>query len=206
MSRTLSSNAIAALNASETGVVFIVLLTITHPTLTLPIYISSDPTTRRISSDIAGVGDTDLPSPDDTDSGTDVDLDGVSSVVALGQPYYVTVSRGNDYVFVPYNIVLPDDRADQIGIATIEIDNVDRSICQAIRNIGNTPAGVLIEIVTSVTPNVVEGSFAMVLRDVTYDAMTVSGRLGFEEILTEAFPPDQVTPATLPGVFAIAGG
>jgi hypothetical protein len=65
---------------------------------------------------------------------------------------------------------------------------------------------VLIEVVTSVTPDVVEAAFPLVLRDVTYDSMTVSGRLGYEEILAEPFPPLTVTPATLPGVFAIAGG
>lgn len=42
MSRTLSSTAISALYAQETGEVFVVLLTISHEALTQPIYVCSD--------------------------------------------------------------------------------------------------------------------------------------------------------------------
>ena len=67
---------------------------------------------------------------------------------------------------------------------------------------GTAPAGILIEVVTSATPDNVEfASGELTLRNVNYDAMTVSGTLTFEAILAEPFPGDLVTPATIPGVF-----
>lgn len=50
MSRTLSSAFTSAINGQETGEVVIALLTITHPDMSSPLYLSSDPTVR-ISDD-----------------------------------------------------------------------------------------------------------------------------------------------------------
>ena len=159
MPRTLSSAALQALYSQETGTAFLILLTISHPTLAAPLFFTSD---------------------------------GVQ-----------TVSRGNAYLPFPFQLTIPDDQDQQLPQAQITIDNVDRSIVTAIRNMGTVPASILIEIVTSSTPDSVEfASGALTLRDVNYDAMTVTGTLSFEAILAEPFPGDLVTPATIPGVFA----
>ncbi len=51
--------------------------------------------------------------------------------------------------------------------AALTIDNVDRAIITSLRNIGTTPATLLIEIVTSNTPDTVEFSSGnLTLRDV----------------------------------------
>ncbi len=53
------------------------------------------------------------------------------------------------------------------GRAALTIDNVDRAIITSLRNIGTTPATLLIEIVTSNTPDTVEFSSGnLTLRDV----------------------------------------
>lgn len=84
------------------------------------------------------------------------------------------------------------------------IDNVDRAIITSLRNIGVTPASLLIEIVTSNMPDTVEFSLGnLTLRNVQGDAISITGVLGFEQILGEGFPGDSVSPLTVPGVFVI---
>jgi hypothetical protein len=160
MPRTLSSLALQAAYSSETGTAYIVLLTLSHPTLSIPIRVTSD---------------------------------GVN-----------TVSRGNAFVSYPFLITLPTDDDLQPARTRLTIDNVDRAIITSLRNIGTTPLNLLIEIVTSNTPDTVEfSSGTMTLRNVEGDAISITGILGFEEILAEGFPADSVTPLTVPGVFVI---
>ena len=157
--RTLSSTALQAIYAQETGTAFLILLTISHATLPAPIQVTSD---------------------------------GVK-----------TVSRGMTFAPFPFLISIPDDEDQKLPQAQITIDNVDRSIVSAVRNMGTTPATILIELVTSHAPDTVEfSSGALTLRDIHYDALSVTGRLSFDPIMAEPFPGDLVTPATIPGVFA----
>lgn len=111
------------------------------------------------------------------------------------------VSRGNTYLAFPFELSLPTDLAEQMPQAELQIDNIDRRIVQAVRLI-NSPATVQIEGVLLSTPDVVELAWTMTMREVTYDVLTVTGSLRFEEIFVEAFPKDRVTPATIPAVFA----
>ncbi len=163
--RHLSPIALAAVYAQETGTVFIVLLTISHPTLIDPE--TSAPAPLRFCSDAVQ-----------------------------------TVSRGNAYLPFPFMLALASEDPQKPPEAILQIDNIDRSITAAIRNMGVVPCQILIELVTSDTPDAVEySSGSMTLRDVHYDALTVSGQLAFEQILNEPFPSTLVTPATIPGVF-----
>jgi hypothetical protein len=156
--RTLSSVALQAIYTQETGTAFIVLLTISHPSLNGPIRVTSDAVQ--------------------------------------------TISRSNTFLPFPFLITIPDDEQEKLPQASISIDNVDRSIVSAVRSMGTSPAGILIELVTSIAPDTVEfSSGELTLRDVHYDALTVTGTLSFEAILAEPFPGDLVTPATMPGVF-----
>lgn len=160
MPRTLSSLALQGIYSQETGIAYIVLLTLSHPTLPAPIRVTSDAVT--------------------------------------------TVSQGNTYIPFPFLIILPTDDDLQPARARLTIDNVDRTIITSLRNIGTTPATLLIEIVTSNTPDTVEFSSGnLTLRGVQGDAVSVTGVLGMEEILAEGFPGDTVSPLNVPGVFVI---
>lgn len=160
MPRTLSSLALQAAYSQETGTAYIVLLTLSHPTLPVPI---------RVTSDAVN-----------------------------------TVSRGNTFIPYPFLVTLPSDDDLQPARARLTIDNVDRTIITSLRNIGTTPLNLLIEIVTSNTPGTLEfSSGTLTLRNVEGDAISVTGVLGFEELLGEGFPGDSVTPLTVPGVFVI---
>ncbi|MDH3997702.1 MAG: DUF1833 domain-containing protein [Desulfuromonadales bacterium] len=111
------------------------------------------------------------------------------------------VSRGDNYVAYPFQINLPPDRDEQISQVTLSIDNVDRQIVQAVRSLGSSPS-VSLEVILASDPNYVEaGPFDFSLKSVDYDALTVSGTLGFEDLLNEPFPGDTFSPAEFPGLF-----
>ena len=114
-----------------------------------------------------------------------------------------TVSNGVTFVPFPFVFQIPDDRADQLPIAKLQIDNTDLSIINAIRSVGNVPLTVQMQIVLAATPNTIEAQWTMNMRNVNWDAAQVTMDLRFDEILDEPFPGDLVTPSTLPAVFLV---
>lgn len=154
--RTLSQNALNSAFAQQTDEVWLVLLTIEHPSLATPL---------RFVNNMESV-----------------------------------TSRGNLYVAFPFEIEFPEQDPDTAGEARITIDNIDRQIVQTIRSIASPPQ-VTLEVILASSPSTVEASFSgMVLRDVTYDALKVSGVLRFEDIMTEPLSV-QMTPQRFPAMF-----
>jgi hypothetical protein len=169
MSRTLSSEALKAFYASETGDYPIILLEISHETLTEKIYISSD-ATQRISASIDEV-------------------------------IYGTVSNGIDYVFMPFNINLPNDIDDAAPTTQISIDNVSRHLVTIIRTIQTAPY-ITMKVVMFSHPDTVEVTFPNFRLDsITYDSMVISGDLSIDLMDKEPFPSGTFTPAYFPGLF-----
>lgn len=157
MSRSISLSARAALYAGETGEVFAILLTLSHPQLATPIRVTSDAV--------------------------------------------VTVSRGNDFVPFPFDLSLPDDDADTAPRARLTIDNIDRQVVRAVRQLSSAPY-VLIEIVRAAEPDVVEARFEdFRLTDVSYDSQVVEGNLTVEDFTAEPFPAFMFSPGYFPGLF-----
>lgn len=114
---------------------------------------------------------------------------------------YGTVSRGEQYIYYPFQIDLPSDEAEAAPRARISVDNVRREITQAIRSI-TTPPTVTIEIVLASQPDVVEAVFpSFDLAEVTYDALTVSGTLTLDSLAGEPYPAGRYDPARFPGLF-----
>lgn len=157
MSRTVSSSALSAINANETGEVFLILLTISHASLSPSIRVTSN------AEDVTSNGDTFVP--------------------------------------FPFDITLPAD-TDQIAAgARLAIDNVDRQIVQAVRNLTSAPT-VLIQIVRAADPDTIEAQFVdFKLTNVTYDALRVEGDLTIEDFTAEPFPSANFSPSLFPGLF-----
>jgi hypothetical protein len=164
--RTLSSTALQAMFAEETGQAYLVLITISHPKLALPLTLTSDAVATVSNSGVVG---------------------------------------GPNITFIPcpFQFSIPDDQSDQLPVANLSLDNIDLAVINAVRSLGNVPATVLMQVVMASTPNTIEAQWTMTMRNVEYDAFTVSADLRFDELLDEPFPGDLVTPATLPGVFLI---
>jgi len=157
MSRLLSSPAQQAVFAPETGDAFIVLLTLSHPSLAAPICVTSDEV--------------------------------------------ITVSNGVNFVPFPFDLALPNDLDSKSYRAKLVIDNIDRSIVQAVRSLTTAPS-VLIQIVRAETPDVIEAQFVdFMLTNVTYDAYRVQGDLTVEDFTAEPFPAAIFSPGLFPGLF-----
>jgi hypothetical protein len=128
-----------------------------------------------------------------TDNGFENEID--------GQRVLGTLCVDDFFVYCPVSITLPDDTDDTISSATIEVDNVDRSIMAAIRTITSPPT-VTIKIVLASTPNTIEASFDnFKLSSVDADAMTISGKLSLGNFLGEPYPGGSMLPSNFPGLF-----
>jgi hypothetical protein len=110
-------------------------------------------------------------------------------------------SRGNKYIKFPFEITFPQDSVNAAPRAQLRIDNVDREIVKTLRTI-KTKATATVEIVTTENNDAVEASYSgFELRDVQYDAFSVSGNLEPESFLREPFPFRRFTPGAFRGVF-----
>ncbi len=111
------------------------------------------------------------------------------------------VSRGLEYVYVPFSLNLPIQDDTGVSRATISIDNISREIVKAVRE-ATTALTINIEIVLASDPDNVEMSVQdFRLESVKYDAFTVSGDLSVEYFELEPFPSKRFTPSDFPGIF-----
>lgn len=111
------------------------------------------------------------------------------------------LSRGNTFISFNFNITLPLESGDSPPRAKLQIDNVDRQIIQTVRSISSAP-NLTVEIVRSGDLDTVEVQFLdFTLNNITYNAMTVSGDLSFEDFLREPYPAAVFDPARFPGGF-----
>jgi hypothetical protein len=127
----------------------------------------------------------------------------------LAEPIYVIndikpVTRdGHDFLALPFRITLPDERKDQLPEATLELDNVERSVGQAILALATKPS-ITVEIVRIKSKVTVEqGPWSMKLVSCTINRLVIQGRLGMPGILTEPYPGNTYNPATFPQLFDI---
>jgi hypothetical protein len=154
--RNLSPKALESMFAANTDEVWLLLVTIQHPTLTTPL---------RFVNNLESV-----------------------------------TSRGNLFVAFPFEIELPGQDPENIGEARIKLDNIDRSIVTTLRAMTEPPT-VTFEIILASQPDVVEAAFeGLTLRNSTYDALSVSGILRFEDIVSEPVSV-QMTPGRFPAMY-----
>lgn len=114
---------------------------------------------------------------------------------------YWPMNEGTEFIQFPFRISLPSSADNRIPRAHLEIDNVDRTIVQIIRQLTSAPT-ITMDIVRASDPDVIEASFQdFELRDVRYNALTVEGDLTLESFLREPYPSAQFTPADFPGIF-----
>ena len=102
----------------------------------------------------------------------------------------------------PFTLVLPSDTEDDVPSVTVQFDNIDNMITDAIRTINGRP-NVSFDVILASSPNVVEaGPYNFVIINSQYNSKTVSCTLGFEEdILNQAVPKGVYNPSNSPGLF-----
>jgi len=114
-----------------------------------------------------------------------------------------TVDGGSEsYLSYPFRIILPSNIEVGITHGSIVIDNIDRSIVSAIRQISSKPCTVSIWVVLASSPNTVEAEFTgFRFSNINYDKLIISGEITIENFLSEPFPGDTFLPSTFPGLF-----
>lgn len=104
------------------------------------------------------------------------------------------VSRGDTFIGYPFDITLPPDTGDRKHQLTLQIDNVDQQIVNAVRALEDPPT-VKLELVLSGSPNTVEKTVDFLRLDsAEYDAMTVTAQLRPENMLARQFPSETYNP------------
>jgi hypothetical protein len=112
-----------------------------------------------------------------------------------------TISNGNNFAYCPVRITLPDDSEETISEASLEIDNVERSIMAAIRAL-QAPPTITMQAVLASTPDVIEAQWLnFKLADVEADALVISGKLSLGNFLGEPYPGGSMLPSNFPGLF-----
>lgn len=110
-------------------------------------------------------------------------------------------SQGEDFVFYPFDIILPAEDPKRDPVIQLSIDNVDKRIGEAIEMI-QTPIRVTTQITTFTYPDTIEGEWPVFeLLDATYDEFSVIGALGLEDLTQEPFPAMSYDPSRYPALF-----
>lgn len=125
----------------------------------------------------------------------------VEKFADLGENIYGLTSNGERYLFLPFDIALPQDDKTGAVTATLSIDNVNRQIVQYARQT-KKPVNVKVQVVLSNALDDVELEYDdFKLSNVSYDGFKVSGDLSIDYLGLEPFPCGRFTPSGFPGLF-----
>lgn len=129
---------------------------------------------------------------------------------SLGAPIRITsdavetVRGGQTYLPYAFDVVLPSEASGGAGRPQLVIDNVDRLIISAMRQIPpGDPVTVSAVVVLGSSPDTTErGPYVFALRRVTYNAFRITGELSYDDRLEDGYPAGLYTPSTFPGIFS----
>lgn len=110
-------------------------------------------------------------------------------------------SRSNVYTACFFEFSLPDDNDEAPKGITVAIDNVELNFIKLLRTL-TKPVHATLEIVLSSSPDVVEMTVSdLLLREIKWDAHTITGTLVSDDPLNQKFPADIYEPRTFIGMF-----
>jgi len=114
---------------------------------------------------------------------------------------YGTDSRGEQYIFLPFEFTLPDDKSDSAPRVLLTMDNINRELVALLRSF-STPPSVKLEIVLASDPDVVEITVPVLqMSDSTFEDHTISSTTVADPLINEPHPAGQFTPGAFPGLF-----
>lgn len=119
----------------------------------------------------------------------------------LGENVYGLISNGQQYLFLPFDIELPQDDKTGAVSARLTIDNVNRQIVQYARET-KKPINVTVQVILSNDLDTVEfESSDFKLTNVSYNGFNVTGDLSIDYLGLEPFPCGRFTPSGFSGLF-----
>ena len=115
--------------------------------------------------------------------------------------YGVVGPTGHSFTFIPMQITLPQEDEAQAPKCSITFNDVTRFATPLIRTITGPPK-VLLQLVLSSSPSVVEVSFdGLYIDSFTYNADSVVASLSMIDYEREPFPMHTFSPKYFPGLF-----
>ncbi|QIO64772.1 DUF1833 family protein [Rhizobium leguminosarum] len=114
---------------------------------------------------------------------------------------YGTESRGEQYIFLPFEFTLPDDKSDSAPRVQLTTDNIDRRLVAILRTFV-TPPSIKLEIIMASDPDTVEITVPVLqMADATFEDHTISNTLVADPLINEPHPAGQFTPGSFSGLF-----
>ncbi len=111
------------------------------------------------------------------------------------------ISNGITYEPFPFSLNLPSDNGESQPKVTLTISNISDEIIKAIRAQATAPE-LKVQLVTSAFPDIVEKELDFLqLKNVNYDAMSVTAELQVTNILSLGFPAEKYDPIHYPALF-----
>lgn len=111
------------------------------------------------------------------------------------------VSRGEVFTAYPFELTLPVESGEEIGIAQLTIDNIDLTLIDMLRA-ATVPPRVDIEVLIASRPDIVEISLLdLGMKDVSWDKLAITARLYNEDILSAGYPAQIYEPLEWQGIF-----
>ena len=127
--------------------------------------------------------------------------DEIPDVIRVNNSGATIDSRGELFYACPIEITLSDDSEDRPPQVKLIVDNVDRAMVAAVRDI-ITPPIVKLEIVKMSDYDTVEAVFdGFEMRTVDYNAHTIEATLTLDNIYSEPACAYGFTPTFFPGLF-----
>lgn len=110
-------------------------------------------------------------------------------------------SNGITYQPFPFALNLPSDDSERLPTVSLTISNISAEIIEAIRS-QPTPPQLKIELVSSAYPDIVEKRLDFLkLRNVSYDAISITGSLEVINTMSSMFPSETYDPIHYPGMY-----
>lgn len=126
----------------------------------------------------------------------------ITSLTTEEEVIYGVPSRGQNYVFLPMDISLPNEQDTGVGSCSLTLQYVTREAIELIRTELNKPTKVQLELVLSGSPNVVEAIFpGFYITSATYNADSINFELTMINLAREPFPCYNFIPSYFPGLF-----
>lgn len=172
--RRVSLNARRATDAALSSEVEVALIVITHPALSQPIRLSTDPTERISDAPLS--------------YGTRSNWDGADPIT-------------DPYLFILASAELPDDLEDAPAAASIVLENADNRVAELLRSFTDQ-AVVHLAVVLASDPDLAEVEYrGLRMVSSSGDAGEVRIQISRQPIEDETVPMDRFTKHRFPGLF-----
>lgn len=122
----------------------------------------------------------------------------------FGNEIYGVTSRGEQYIFVPFDVDFPDEDEQLVQFLEVRLDSTDRSIIDAIRTAAssNVFPTAMAEVVLHDNPDVPDMVVTgLRLKMAQYNNGILTGRFSTEHTDSQVFPANFFRPSLFPGIF-----